>query len=482
MNITPRFIQAVKLGFIAVIFLAIFGFLMNYFNMNGFSISNPEKNTDIRLIMNILSYILEVTLLWTLIGYISEDYKAAFTALLIVIIVYFIYLPDPSVYNSANPPGHLRYYMMTLFNLLSYVTFGFMHFKSKAAFKIIVVWLAIWGLSITLDITMFENFIKGLTRIIDVSHPFEIRFSTGSSSFRLVNYFNPLLDGMLILVKVMIFWWGLNWIRSKKTFLEALYTCYDTAELDRTGFSLIYWNLRLILFIGGLGIVSYIVPDSMPTRDMLFVFRFVAGAFSLVVIASVYRNFLTSVLVNHHQYPNGLFFSLNVPFLNFFAWLYAIIFLKKPTNTGSSASFSEIFSNLKEKFIQENKNTGWKTFYVIFNIIILIFAFMRQDIKMPGTNGELIFLQSTMMLFSFIILLWFLYIEEGYITILIILLLGFGFVAIPHNHIYAIPTMGTSLINIVLLYSMFYFHKLKPDPLYPSDNQQKDDVKNMTPS
>jgi hypothetical protein len=119
---------------------------------------------------------------------------------------------------------------------------------------------------------------------------------------------------------------------------------------------------------------------------------------------------------------------------------------------------------------------------MIFNLIILIFAFMRQDIKMPGTNGELIFLQLTMMLFSFIILLWFLYIEEGYITILIISLLGFGFVAIPNNHIYAIPTMGTSLINIVLLYSMFYFHKLKPDPIYSSDNQQKDDVENITPS
>lgn len=464
MKITPRFVIAIKISLLLVIAMSIYSFVLSYYGMSGMSISHPQENTTLRIVLNQVKGILMTVSFWALIGYICKDYKAAIAALMISLAIYFgnsIFFPRD---YGVIPPRDLQYYLFSISGVLPILTFGMVHFKSSAALKLIAYWAITWGLSVMADSSGFERMIEGLTRICGLRDPFEIHISTGVSSYRPISIFRIIHHELILIWKLSLFWWVYHIIKTKSSIWDALKTCYDSTALDSPGYSAIYWSFRVFLFVAGLGLMSFIANTTRYPFDVLTILRVAMAACALVVIASVYRNFLISHFTQRNKYPNGLFFLLNIPIINLFAWVYSLIYFNVlPKEESNASNTQDRFAELQANFINESKNSGWKVVIIVLTLISMLFELNRAGFRIdgPGRDGVTGMLLISLVTFSFI--LWFLYNKHAYIPLVIISLSTIIVVAMFRSEALMHPTMAASLINLVLFYGMFYFDEFRWD-------------------
>ncbi len=464
MKITPRFGTAIKISLFVVVVLFIYSFLLSYKGILGYSISRPSENTDVRMFLNKLKELLSTGVFWMLVGYISKDNKAAIIALILSIAIHFgvdVFLPNTS---RMVPTMSYQFYLRLILSVIPILIFGLVHFKSSLGLKFIGFWIIIWSLTITFDPSNFERMIEGFTRMIGWRKPFEIRISTGENSYRPISIFRILHRELFLIVKLCIFWWIYQLIKTKQSILGAMQTCYDMAKIDRLSYSAIYWSLRIFLFVGGLGIVSFIANSFRLPFDMVLIIRVMIGTGALVIVAAIYRNFLVSHFAHRSQYLGGLYFLLNIPIVNVLAWLYALITFDIPPNAADeSSSQQERFTQLKSDFVKENKNNGWKIVIIVFTSFTLLYQLNKAGFRIDGPSRDGAYMTFLISLVLFCLVLFFLYNKNAYKPLLTLFCLNVVLIAIYRNESFLYPAMATSIINMVLFYGMFYFDELKWD-------------------
>ena len=354
MNITISFANALKLSLVVVVVMSVYSFLLSYFGMYGISISHPHDNIELRIILNKVKSILAPISFWILIGYICKDYKAAVLALLVYIGLYFGFEKFyPKIYPNTFSPKDIKYYLFPISGILPVLTFGFIHFKNSKAIKLIIYWVIIWGLSISLNTYGFERMIDGLTRIFGMRGLFEFHIPIGESSHRSISILRVLNNELFLIVKMTVFWWIYQIVKSNQSLWDSMNTIYVTSANDRFSYSIIYWSFRIMLFIAGFGIVSFITNSFRSPLDIITFTRTIMGTIALIITASIYRNMLLSYFIYRNKYPGNEFFLLNIPIINFFMWLYSIVTYKTPYSEVSTTSqMQKNFIELKSRFVQ----------------------------------------------------------------------------------------------------------------------------------
>lgn len=454
MEITLRFAKVIKLLLLFTVIMFVYSFSLAYFGIEGISISNPEDNTTLRVVLNKLKGIILSTAFWGIIGYLTKDIKAAIAAFIISIAFrYGIAELLPS--ENYGAPKTLYYYMMLFSSILPYLVFGAMHFRSKLAFQMIVFWAIIWGLSITHYGDMFERLLSGLIRIFGVRDPFEFRVSTDTGGYRPINVFRLVHSQFILILQISVFWWIYQVTRAKKSIWDSLHMCYVSTSTDRVSFSGIYWGLRLTLFVSGMGLVGYIANTFKTQFEIISLLRIIIAALALFFVGSIYRNFLVSIFAKKGKYPGGLFFLLNVPFVNIFAWLYMLI------NFNATEGDSTDINKLKEKFVKSGRNGGWKIIVIIFSIFTGLFQLNSAGFRVDGPSRNGAFIVLTFLVIAICLLLWFLYDKNSYIPILILMILGLVVATIARDGLFIQPAMAMGIINLSLFYGMFYFDELE---------------------
>lgn len=477
MNITPRFVLAIKLSLLVVIILSIYSFVLSYYGMEGWSISNPSENSSLRSALNQIKIFLVNISLWLLIGYIVKDYKATFIAITTYIIVHVASETISCGAYSIGTPKDIKYYLVFLGEILPTLAFALAHFKSSQGLKLIIYWLITWGLAHTLDSSVFERLINGLIRILGLRTSFEIQSHIAENSYRSISIFQILSNELFLIVKLSVFWWVYQLIKSNKTIWDAMQTCYSSIGIDRISYSIIYWSFRLFLSVAGLGILSYIVYSFIFPLEIIMIFKVVLATCSLVIVASIYRNFLVSNLSLQNIYPRGLFILLNLPFFNIIGWVYTLVNF----NDSSKESINDLetkvqFSKLQANFIKEGRNRAWKITLVILSLIGLLYLPIKRIIYSGlGGDGVVWILLSALIYLG--LLIWFLNNKNSYKVILIILCANIGLVTVVRDESIVNPVMAVYIINIVLFFAMFYFDELKWDSEVLSIDKKIEEVK-----
>jgi len=110
--------------------------------------------------------------------------------------------------------------------MAAYLTFGFLHFRSSLAFKLLAMWAFSWGLGVAYDPHVFERMLEGLTRLIGIRDPFEFRISTGETSYRSTSLLRLTTNQVITLANFVVFWAIYRIIKNGKPLWEGLHTCH----------------------------------------------------------------------------------------------------------------------------------------------------------------------------------------------------------------------------------------------------------------
>jgi len=463
MKTTLDFVKTMKIAFVLVLLFFIYSFALSYFGMHGISISHPQENTDLRLALNKLNSFLVILSFWLLIGYLCKNYKAAIIAMIVTMALNFgLDLLFPKEYTSTTTTKGIKYYLIAISGILPYLAFGFIYFKSPKALKLIIYWAIIWGLSVTLDTRGFERMVEGLTRIFGWRDIFEIHIPTSETGYRPISILRLLTTELFLIVRLAVFWWVIQFIQSKKSFWNYLHTFYDSAANDRFSFSILYWSFRIILFVAGFGLISFMAMSFRFPFDLMRILRILMATFALIVTAAIYRNMLVSHFAQNNKYPAGTFFLLNVPVINCFAWLYMIInFNAKPKDQEQTSQIKNNLPELKSSFIENSRNGGWKIIIILMTLFSMLYQLNRAGLRIDGPSRDGAYTLLMTSLVALILVLWFLYNKHAYIPLIVISCIGIIITVLLRNEAFLYPTLASSLINIMIFYGLFYFDELK---------------------
>ena len=458
MLVTERFAQTIKYAFIIFFMLFFYQFALSYFGMAGINISNPEKNTTLRFVLNNFHYVIYTSSFWLLIGYLCKDIKAGVIATIVGIVGYIIvnaYFPMNYYRPSDIDTGRI---LRILVGVLPYIAFGLVHFnysKVSNTFKLLFCWAILFGVTISfyndgLSLLFGRNmFSNSFTEIFQIEVPRE----NGSAY---INLFSLFKGQLIIILQVVVFWWIYQYIVGNKPKKDVLLTCYDNSKLDRFTFSAIYLSFRILLFAAGLGLAMAIAQSFRQSFNPILILQVIFAVLGLILTASIYRNFLVSHFVQRNVYPRALYFWLNVPFLNFLAWIYALIRFDTGNNkTTSTYNFSHQFKDLQDKFAGYDRNAIWK---ILIILLVSVSLFMQNGRSGYGGADLMGILVAAL---TFIVLIWYLFSKEAFMFLLILNSIAIVIIALVRNEMLVQPTMAAGIINLIVYYGLFYFDELK---------------------
>ena len=94
-------------------------------------------------------------------------------------------------------------------------------------------------------------------------------------------------------------------------------------------------------------------------------------------------------------------------------------------------------------------------------IVSMLFQLSRAGLRIDGPSREGAFEILLTTLISFIFLLWYLYNKNSYVPLMIFSCLGIVLATFMRDETYIFPSMATNIINLVILYGLFYFDEMQ---------------------
>jgi len=295
-----------------------------------------------------------------------------------------------------------------------------------------------------------------------------LRIPISGSSYKVINPYSALVYQLIPVLGLIIFWWLIDQIKSDNKFDFSLRTGTLVYPLDRVVYSIIYWVFRILLVVGAVGIISFIDTSFRHPIDLLLMSQLLGFLVSLFIIASIYRNFLVSQYISIRESPGFLYMALNIPILNFFAWVYSLFIFnrKRSTSEFRDGEFepSGIVKYTKDAFIELGRNRGLKILLIAIVVSILFFqansgGFELGDSRRPGAPLLFVILVSGIIHIS--LLIWYLYNKNAYFALIILVAGYILLVAGMQKETLLKPFLATNLFNLVLFYGLFYFDELK---------------------
>lgn len=461
MEITNRFSKTLKVLLICTVFIFVFSLVLSAYGLYGISF-DPLDNSTLRILLNKVYRVINIVIIWGAIGYLTKDYVASGVAFLVAILLSFG-IPNSMFFGQTE---NIKTFLISLVRILPFFAFGLVHFKSSKGLYIGLVGLLLWGLAVGNNSYPFTRMLESFGKLFGVRDLFELKIPLEGNSYRSINLLSLFIGKFYLIVEVIFFWWVYKKLVEGKSIFKNLMTISLNPVVDKLTYSIIYWSLRLTLFITGLGILSYISRSFSAELNPFVLIRVGAYCFSLFVLATIYRNFLVSRFVANGRYPNGLFLFLNFPIVNFFAWFYSLFsFKNKPNTLTNEADVDEasLIKDLQKKFVTEGKNAIWKVLFVAFTFFVMIYQLNRAGFRVDGPSRGGAVMLALFFFLSFCLLLWFLADRNSYFPLLILISLNIVLVTILREQSLLQSTIATGIINLVLYFGLFHFNHLKWD-------------------
>lgn len=337
-----------------------------------------------------------------------------------------------------------------LFLLIPFCVFGFLHFRNMKGLYFSILPLILLALKLGTNSSIFEN---KLFWAIKYLGNFNFDFYPFSKIFTTIVY------NLIPLISFILFNWLYKFCESEKNVIN--YIKKITLEVnDKFTFSITYWTLRIFLFVISLGIIEHIdllLRLGFKYNNIILIVAFTVG---LIISATIYRNLLVGTFVLSNKYPKTLYFLLNIPIINIFAWFYSLKHLFKLKQSGYLKDINITIDNLKKLYKDQGRNSVWR----ITILIGLLFMFCYHLETLGFRFGDPFRAISIDFPYSeFVILLLsisFLFIRVSYWPIILVYSISLILTMIMNQENIIYSFAAVSIINNIIYSGVFYFDTL----------------------
>ncbi len=459
MKFTERFNKTLL---ILIALTLVFILWQAYLEVNGISgrsVSHPEKNTPFRLRINFLKGLFSISAFWLVLGYLFENWKAIIYGLVISAGLSIYHYFSPTTNESITLVNFLFF---TTLNLSKYAVFGYLVFKHPKGLWLMLIPLIATSLNVMGNTYAYERFLNGFFRIVGWRDAFEFRIPTGENSYRPLSMIRLIVGQMETLVLVLVAWSVYHNVKRRNNFDFKFFDTYLHDDHKGWRYSIVYWSLRLTLAVGSMGIVSFIGRSINKGFEWKSTFWLLCFCLGFYLIASMYRNFMTSKFLSGEKIPNFLYFLLNVPILNFFAWIYSLFYLGSNVQVEKDQAFID---RLDKKFSLNGRNAGLKVMLIVLLGLTVVVQFTNlQFNSFSGSSG----MQGTMIaitgLINISLLCWFLYDKNAYFILVILSFIGFFTVLLLGQEDLISLAKGGALVSLIYYVGLFYWDRLELIP------------------
>lgn len=507
MPLTPNFVKALKSIFTMLIILYCITLLLQYSGLNGLDINEP--NSFLRVFISQFYQFLVTLVFWIAVYIITKEKRAVLTvmALQMLLFIYAVYI----FYTTKDLHGVMNSY--TTFHrgvdLLSFTLFGLLHFRNAKGLYLLFAWLIVYGITSGPWFTNSFSKFNGMVNLLDLDRMFRLRIPGKDGSYKYVDFLRPFYAQFYVLFDLIIFWFVYSLIKAGKSFDLTLRTIRLTPVINQLTFSLIYWPLRILLLVAAFGILSLVAVSFQRALTLTVMIQLAAACFSIFVVGSLYRNFLTDYLVSKGRSPGWLYWFLNIPILSFFAWIYTFFIPAQSSSSneydtptdeeqtqlspdtgvkpsvqelvepGEQPSTEEVTSTyegppvyhahpLQNDFIDEGRNTMIKVILILFSIGLMAMQFSHTSLGFLRPNAGLPESPILLLMITLALTIWYMFDWKAMLPLFFIQCFGILSIAFFQMQDSLSTMIGAGLVNMMVYYSLFHFDHLKlinPSPV-----------------
>lgn len=447
---------------------------MGVLSLKGYS--SREVNSIFRVMANLMYSFLYAGAFWYAVFYLTKERKGASLGLCIEMLgpLYF-----GVVMSSAGDVsgGYASYFWIRMgMQILALGSFGWTYFKKPVGLWLIFVYIAMSGITASNGSFQLFIFMDDFFRNIGMDNFLEFRIPIGERSYESVFLLRYFVDALKLLLKVILFWGIFYGIKEDSRFDFSMRTVSVFPKLDKFTISIVYWTFRLILISMTFGLVRYFTYARPGGFEVRFAFELFFMSIAIFVVGSFFRNFLTAWFASKGKYPNGLYFFLNVPIINFFVWLKLLFSPDTPVKLSLRSSGEmvdkegyeyeeeEVFGSVQEaealqgQFVREGRNRPIKTGMILLLVLISIFRIGAMFDRV-NENGLMILLGSAFI--SLMLAIWYMNDKKA-----VFILFALEFVTALLAPIIDIDGVTNfvsfaGLVSLVIYYVLFHFEEFR---------------------
>lgn len=496
MPITPGFIKALKflLAAIAILYLVNLG--QQFSGTHGYSLSH--ENSFFRKLINQLVSFAEILAFWYAVYIVTKDKIAVLIAIILkTLFLVFMQFKISSYTNEQEVMNSFLYIGIGM-NVLVYTLFGLLHFKGSKGLYMLFGWLILFGITNGPGFNASYSFFNRMLGILDLDDLLTFQIPLGEGRERHVELLRGLFSEAYLPFQFIIFWFVYSLIKTGKRFDLTLKTFQLNQAMNQLTFSMVYWPMRMILFVAAFGITGLVANSLQRDFSYLTIVKIAISCFSVFVVGSLYRNTLTEYLFSRGRAPGWLYLFLNIPIVGFIAWIYTF-YLPVQTQTddqsgdvvndqdylipANEAQTDEVSSADGDNSEQPKADQQIQKSSPIWSLY-----WMQQDYAATGRNGVIkvlmIFTSLGLLLWQFrdsgsrmssgqmdspvlvvvtmiSLMIWYLYDKKAFIPLFILQTISILTIALLRLPIDSIALLGNGMVNIVVYYALFHFDHLR---------------------
>jgi len=438
---------------------------------------------------NIIGAIIGIAIFWIFAFYLTEEKKGSIVAGILMLLaeVGYIYI----FFSSESSSSLISWYIFELIlPSLAYIVFALFYFKNTKGIYLVLAYLCMLG-AFSLELAVMLNDMTSLlvdipTRLLALNIGMESKFYIERSiAFLIRKSYYPL--------SLIIFWFMFNIIKSNDKIDFSLRTIQIPQGMTKTTFSILYWMMLIILFLMVAGFfkrwsgeVNNAISESFMINLLNFI-KILIFFLAVFILGSLYRNIVSTFFILNAWLPAWAYYFLNIPFINFFVWLFL---LQKPSKAekilSEDAKKSSLIdaSNenilkaefLKKKF-REKESVDNKRFILFFIIFIKLIFFISSLLRANNTSINIDMMAHIIFLIVFIldIVLTIWYFLDKRAFLILFALSSFSVLGIILTSVILsllasqdylifvtdIPIGTSGMIGLIILYPIFHFNSLK---------------------
>lgn len=501
--------------FLALIVFYLIQLGLQFSGADGISLTS--SNSLLRVILNEAIRFSSILVFWFAVMFMTKD-AVACTAAIVIKAMSLIYIRSLFLYTSDLSQEEIMALMdkvnavRIIANITAYSVFGLLHFKRLKGLLLLFVWLIVYGITSGAVFTTENSYLNTLLKLFDLDQLFYFKLKTEAGGIKYVDLLSPFYTQLYLLFDFLIFWFVYTLIKAGKSFDLSLRTIQLNPIINQLTFSLIYWPLRILLFIAAFGVLGLAAGSFQREAILTVLMQIAAACFSIFVTGSLYRNLLTDYLVSKGRSPGWLYLFLNVPIVSFFAWIYTFFIPSKSSFTLSpysnivaaqdqSMDISEIDTPTRESskteeldtaetneptyegpdvyylhplqtyFAENERNITIKIVLIFFSIGLFLWQFNNVNLGIGRSGSGWTESSIIMAVVTIALTIWYMFDWRAMLPLFFIQCFGlFNIVFFQMQGHYA-SVAGAGLINLMVYYSLFHFDHLKLKNPIPFDTK-----------
>jgi hypothetical protein len=467
MHITKEFSRGIQVLFGVAIVMALYGIILQVQGNYGLLVDKP--NSILRHAANKLNDFVVIVAFWGVVWYITKDLRAS----LVAGVIHLFQLLTYPIAFGLHPSPEDAFQLITMLNHITqccaFAVFGLLHFKQARGLWMGLVYVVMLGVSVGISGDTYFTMIESLFRIFQIRDPFTIEIERDNGGVVHINYLGMMLVKLLEVLQLCIFWFIYHLVRFPGHLHTRLRVTPIIQRISPLTYSIIYWTLRLTLFVSVLGFIEVLVRISKHGFGSPAWFLTLCFCIGIYVVASLYRNFLSAYLVTKGKYPSYTYWFLNIPVLHVIAWITTLFVKSKPPvrippvesldeEPETAGEHEIVMLDVQADFLRSNKNETIKILVLVFTGLFLYKGqwLFGESYSQSIPTGSL-----WMIVIGLLVLVWYM-IEKRLLFPLFVIQSLFILIMVmliePESYS-NIVVFG--LVNLVLYYSLFHFDDIQ---------------------